>query len=481
MEQVLVSREDMRWRSAHGAAVFAILCFYMLCPVAPERWAVLYSSYGKIFIISVAAIYFYKQRFRGSIEVKLVIVYALWLFVTRLLNTDYYLENELDLVISRFLCAVILPVGLLLDDGGRERLLTWLSAVMGGFYFVVTLLGLYAFFTGSYFYIPPENVVFGIDFGYYFNYLVLLQTNRTISAVWLYIVWCLMVYQFFKCRNKLWRVPIALALLVFYVGIACAFDRMMKMSLSLNVAMLLLLWGMRALKIKKNALKALVLSLAVLVSAGLMFKSFDLVTGGMSMLSERLGLDENRPSDQFIEYMGEDENSFTDPRELKDSLSADSPRATIYRSFLPTLRDEPLRILIGKYSDKIMQIPQSYIGLPFLHMHNFLLQTFMLTGALGFLIVLAFTVLLVRRTVRLYFSKDPRATTAVKSLCFPLLGLYIYGSFDCLMFTNSWDMRSLTTDIRELMFFLLAGLVLAYSYELAPDRKKGEPKKEPKN
>ena len=43
--------------------------------------------------------------------------------------------------------------------------------------------------------------------------------------------------------------------------------------------------------------------------------------------------------------------------------------------------------------------------------------------------------------------------------------------FEIVIFTASADERALT-DFRELCFFLLAGVVLAYSYELAPERKK---------
>ena len=133
-----------------------------------------------------------------------------------------------------------------------------------------------------------------------------------------------------------------------------------------------------------------------------------------------------------------------------------------------------MRIFIGKYSGKIMQIPHKYMDYTYFHMHNYLLQTFMLTGILGFLIVLVFSVLLVRRTVMLFFSKHPDATLAVKSLTLPITGFFIYAMFEVLMFTGSADERSLTTDIRELSFFLLAGIVLGYAYELAPGKRKSK-------
>jgi len=74
------------------------------------------------------------------------------------------------------------------------------------------------------------------------------------------------------------------------------------------------------------------------------------------------------------------------------------------------------------------------------------------------------------RMFRLFFSAHPKATTAVKSLTLPVSGILVYGMLETVIFTASADERALT-DFRELFFFLLAGVVLAYSYELEPSNK----------
>jgi len=50
-------------------------------------------------------------------------------------------------------------------------------------------------------------------------------------------------------------------------------------------------------------------------------------------------------------------------------------------------------------------------------------------------------------------------------------GILLYGMFETVIFTASADERAFT-DFRELFFFLLAGAVLAWSYELAPPKGK---------
>lgn len=472
MEHKAVISEDKSWPVFHAFMAVALLVFYMLCPVAPVRWHDLYLSYGRIAIISMAAVYFWKRRFDGVIELRLVIWYTLWLFVTRLLNTDYYLQNELDLVISRVLCCVVLPTGLILKPAQRERALDICIGIVCAFYLVVAILGITACFFSTYFYIPPENVVFGIDSSYFYNtfcYLTPLSTNRTVSAVWFYICWCLMIYEFLKCRRKLWRIPIALAWFVFTLAIALSFCRSVKLAVCINAAMLVLLWGQKALHTKKAAVRALILAVLAAAALPLTYKGFDLITSGTQALYDFIDLDVESRSDDFLftaDGNGE-VTKFSDTRDLGKSLSNMSNRSSIYASVVPAMKDDPLRLLIGKYSSKLMDIPHLYQNYPYYHMHNYVLQTLMLTGLIGCLLVVAFSVLLVFRMIKLFFSASPLASAAIKSLTLPLSGILVYGMMETVIFTNCADERA-ATDFRELAFFLIAGIVLAYYYDIYP-------------
>lgn len=471
-----LQKRRLSWPEAHALAVFLILCFYLICPLAPLRWADLYHSYGKVLIISVSALYFYKMRLRGCLEAKLVILYAIWMFVTRLLNTDYYLQNELDLVLSRVLCCVVLPAGLLLDADGRRRLLDAVAVVFCAFFFVSALLGLFCCITGSYVYLPPEDACFGIDLYWYYkymNFLCLFSTNRTISSVWLYLAWCLTAYLFFRCHSKSLRIVLSLVWIVFFVAIALSFTRTIKFALSISVAMLVLLLCMKPLADKRLALRLPLFATIIVLSLLLSYGAQELVKGGVSLVSSKIVYSMDRSEGGLVHYHPLEDDTgtqrgvdFSDPRSTKESLSNISNRSEIYATFLPTLREDPARIVRGCYSSKVMDIPHKYTSVAFWHMHNFLLQVFMLTGLPGFLLVFAFTVLLVRRMILLFFSS--RASLSDKLLTLPLTGLLLYSMFETLIFTDSADYRAMTTDIRELMFFLLAGLVLARSYELYP-------------
>ncbi len=473
MQMLKTEWSDRRWRLFLAFCAGAMLVFYMLCPAAPLRWADLYASYGKTAIAAFAAIYFFRARLDGVKEVKLVIWYTLWLFVSRLLNTDWYLQNELDLVLSRVLCCVVLPVGLLLEEDERRVMLDVVIAVCGAFYFVTALLGLYACIFGVYFYLPPEHVVFGLDNNFYANSFVRIvawETTRTISAVWFYLAWCMMLYELFKCRSRVWRVFIIIALFVFHMAMAFCVTRSVLIAASVNAAMLSVLLGMRYLRIEKKALRVSAITALALVSLVVCYLSFGWLRSGTAAVYNAMDVKIERTSDQFMDQnvLSEDGQNFNDNRDFKETVFTGSNRLGVYLSAIPAIRDEPLRLLIGKYSSKLMDGPHRYQIGPFWHMHNYLLQVLMLTGLPGFLLVLAFTVLTVIRMFKLFFSG---AGLAVKSLCFPVSGIMLYGMLETVIFTASADERALT-DFRELFFFLVCGVMLAYSYEAAPDRKR---------
>ena len=478
MEHIKIESREKSWPRFHAVMTAVILVFFMVSSAAPEHWTSLYSVYGRCAIIAMLALYFWKCGLRGAIEVKLVIWYALWLFVTRLLNTDYYLENEFDLVLKTLLCAAVLSTGLVLDAEQRRRFFDIVIAIVCGFYFIVALLAIAACFLGIYFYIPPEDIVFGIDsYNMYasFYFIAPFGTNRTISAVWFYFAGCLMVYEFLNCRRKRWRVPIVLAWLVFYIAVALTFCRSIKLAICTNTAMLIILGGMKLIKLKSNSLKALIIAALAIISMPIVYKSFDFIVSGTQAVYDWLDPDIERTSDVYVGLTidsAEDAPVFGDTRDLKESVSTMSNRGNVFSSIIPTIKEDPTLLLIGKYSHQIMNIPHKYQNYPYFHMHNYLVQTLMLAGVLGLLLVLTFSVMLVIKMIRLFFAKLPEVTAAVKALTLPLAGTFIYGMMETIIFTNCADDR-VPTDFRELAFFLIAGVFLGFYYEAFPVKKKG--------
>lgn len=458
--------EGRGWRGFNAGAGFLIFCLFMLCPVAPEHWAEMYSFFGRIILVAFMALFFYHYRPGGRFEVNLVLLYALWFMATRFLNGDHWMAREPDLVLTRFLCAAMLGLGPMLDREGRRRFLNFFCAAVGIFYFVSGALAIVVNLLGTYFYLPPEGVLFGLDEPWHIHYINVFNTNRTISSLWFYIALCMMIYQFFACRNKRWRIPIVIAGLLFYVAISLVFSRTVKLITSVSVAMLAMLLALRYLPIKKLWQKAAVLVLCAALLIPLTFKSFDWTASLMSDVSSLLIAGTTDAADGSVVTEGVD---FSDNRDLGKDISNLSERGQIFASFIPSLKLSPRRIFVGCFSDKLMSIPNLFVDfpVPFMHMHNFLLETFMLTGLLGFLLVVFFCLRLVIRMLHLFFTPDRRVSLADRVLTIPLAGILLYGMFEVVIFTACSDKRA-PTDMRELSFFLIAGMVLASSHEVLP-------------
>ena len=453
--------EGRGWRGFNAGAGFLIFCLFMLCPAAPEHWAEMYSFFGRIILVAFMALFFYHYSFHRSFEGNLVLFYAFWFMATRFLNGDHWMAREPDLVLTRFLCAAMLGLGPMLDKEGRRRFLNFFCAAVGIFYFISGALAIVVNLLGTYIYLPPEGVLFGLDEPWHIHYINVFNTNRTISSLWFYIAFCLMLYQFFACRNKRWRIPIVIAGLLFYVAISLVFSRTVKLITSVSVAMLAMLLALKYLPLKKLWQKAAILILCAGLLIPLTFKSFDWTASLMSDVSSLM----------ISESTGEESAgvNFSDNRNLGEDISNLSERSQIFASFIPSLKLSPRRIFVGCFSDKLMSIPNLFVDfpLPFQHMHNFLLECFMLTGLLGFLLVVFFCLRLVLRMLHLFFTNDRRVSMADKVLTIPLTGILIYGMFEVVVFTACSDKRA-PTDMRELSFFIIAGMVLACSHEVLP-------------
>lgn len=464
-EKIKIPSEE-RWHQWYASAAFILFCFFMVCPVAPERWNDLYSFYGKTLIVAFIALAFFARRFDYVLEVKLVALYAVWMLLSRMLNSDLYMVREPELVLSRFLCAAMLATGLILNAAQRRRFMNAFCAAVGIFYFVSGGLAILVNLLDTYFYLPPEGVLFGLDEPWHIHYINVFNTNRTISSLWFYIAFCLMIYQFFACKNKLWRIPIVIAGLLFYVAIGLAFSRTVKLISSVSIAMLAMLLALKYLPLRKIWQKILIVALCAALFIPLTFKSFDWTVSLMSDVSSAM----LNVSDTGAEQDGEAAHvDYTDNRDLKEDISNLSERRQIFASFIPTLKTDPKRILMGCFSDKLMNVPNLFVDfpVPFTHMHNFLLEVFMLTGLIGFLLVLGFCLLLVLRMLHLFFTQEPSVGLAEKILTIPLTGILIYGMFEVVIFTACGDRRA-PTDMRELSFFVLAGIFLGFSYDVLP-------------
>lgn len=490
MPETLTSPQEKRWSVFHCVCAFLLFVYFMVYPVHYFLWRSIKSSYYLIFVPIYVAFYYYFRGFKGSIEVKLLTLFYIWLFITRLLNGDKCLQKDFEYFFDMSLCSVFLPVGFLMDSSRREKFMTWLAAVLGTFFSLLGAVGIYAFVKRTVVINPITEGSIGVESADQFSRLNMLDHNPNISAMWFFMAFCCMLYLFFRYKNKWWlRIPIALAALIDYAALAITYSRNTMGSFSICITLLVMLLIFKYMPFRKKWLQVTVLTCAVIIMLPLTYKSFDGVTGMLAKVSASMlnSQEHTAPKEtasvssapasaglpaQSPALQGGDEPDvdtlFDDPRDLKAGLSTFSGRTEIYKSTLYVLKVEPQRLIRGCISYEAVDPALEILPKTYAHFHNSFIQVLMIAGLPGLLIVLAFCVLLVIRMIRVFFSTDPRATLAVKSLTFLLAGVLSYNLLETSLFYF--------IDTRSLFFFLVAGIFLAYSYEILPPLKRGKSK-----
>ena len=391
-----------------AAAVFMLFLMFMVWQVNFYLFRNIKNTYYMAVLPVLVAGGFYFWRLKNGPEYTLLVCYWLWFIASRILNGDPALVQEFSLVFDLALMLPSFLVGLVLERENRKRFLDWFSAAVGGYHFLLGLVCIAAFILRRQFVNPITGGLLGMTTTDSFERINILDINICATAFWFMMAFLLMVYQFFACKNRLWRIPIVLAGLVHYSVVAISFTRSVKVSLAVCTALLVVLLAYNKLKLRKKTALALVLAALFLASAPLAYKSFDLISTGLLRVSIAVRADKNEGA--------QTEHSEASPQTL--SASQGSETST-----------------------------NDFTGLP------------------GLLLILALVILVVIKAVRLFFSRDEKAETAVKLLALPITGTLIYSLFESCLFTGM--------EVRPLYFYILCGALLGFYYDVFPRKSAG--------
>lgn len=455
-------------RRIYAAAALLLFIYYMLKQVNEGLWYSVYCVYYLYLSPVLIAFGLYFSRRGKPLEFKIYTLFCLWLYVSRLLNGDYFLTFDGAAVLDICLGCAFLAVCLVLKSGDRYRYLDWLSIAVGAFYTLVGIAVLYGV-------ILRRELTNPIFYGKLLNFEGLMYRARVLgkssneSVMWFFISFFLLLYLFVRKKKLLWRIAIVPAAAVNYLCMVATFSRSGRLAFSLGVA---LLTGLAALKLPslksqgRRTLAAIALTCAVLPAA---YFSFDAAAAGIRLASDTAValVGETEPEtvpaatptatpaaspDAGSEQNSENTETASNPYIYQDYRGLDdSGRFEVYKSIIPTIQREPLRLLRGcKYQD-VMSVANTVLKNYKVHFHNTFLQSLAFTGLPGLILCLAFCILLSVKIIRLYFSPAP---FELKALSMILVGSLIYNMLEVSLFYY--------TDIRTNIFYLIAGAVLAW-------------------
>ena len=487
-------KDGVSWRDFYAAGVLMLFCFSLLTLIAPQRCADLFDKYGRFLLAALFGAFLFRAGLPREQVLRLHFCYLLWLLVSRWLNGDVYLFVDWKILRYELISFLMLSAGILLPPEGRRRLLNVFSLGFGGFFVLFSLMGIFVAFTNTYIHIPPENVWITIRAaGNPRPLLNLLSSFRLTGAGRLYLAWGLLAYQAVRTRKTGLRVLLVLGMLVLHMAVALSFAHTIWIAISLSCAMFVLLLGYRRLRTRSSLLRVLILA-AVFAAVLLgVFKSFELCLQLRDRLQPKLAARfeqryeswERKPDPEYfgiaapeqpvsgltVSYSSEEEvtstgDIFLDPPRSFNFKYTLSWRTLLWESVPYCIKRNPSILLRGQLTKNLMDTPNKYLfgvyRLPIQpNMHNYLFQSILQTGLPGFLLLLAWTLLIVVRMLRVFFSRGESAVPlSVAFLTIPLTGMFLYSSMEYELFP-AWDTCTQG-------FLLLAGVFLGMYREYFP-------------
>lgn len=423
-------------------------------------------------------------RVRGM-AAKLLCAFLTWIIVTRVLCGDPTLVESVEYVRVAVLCVALLCFSMTLEKRERRRMLGALAAIICVYYFMIAVLTLAVAVT-------RENMQLPLDIGITikeeagFSFVTVVGRHRNTASMWSVIGLCLAAYLFSLTKNKLPRVICVIASLVFYAAVSISRSRLSMLALSVAVSMFVMLPVLKKLSGKKTAVRIAAALLTALIVIPLSYKSYDAVA---AVISRANVLVQSQDQSQYEASTGAEvneigteakpqteenaqleENGDAQNDMFKETRDADNAknlggRVRLWKSVYGTLYFERDRLLRGSLTNDYMYTVNMLSGFPDpadgeLNTHNYLVEVLMLTGILGFLLLLAFTLILVIRMVRVFFCDGADMPGKLMVVLLTTTLVKNMGEATLLRYD----------DITNYVFFLAAGAFLAFSYELIPEK-----------
>lgn len=444
-----IQRFSNYWPWIHALGFFLLFAMQMTQYYYSSFYNFTFPYVFSVLSLVCAAVYYALGRFRNVQEVKVLTVYSCWVLITRIICGHFFEEGDIFFASGMFFCCFSMALAFQMNYKQRQALLNIFTLLFAG---IITLTGIVAIYAAVTQTEPRvkligftlELVTFKEEGGVL--RLRLADSHPNNSACWAFLSLFLLINRFFAARRVWIKAIIIISAIVNYLAMALTNCRTIFACFAICFAILVLLLVQKKTVFKRTGIKTAVLVLTLIIVTAMAYKSIDVSLKMINIFSVK------NVAGQTLE----DDTLFEDSRDVFGENSTLGPRVKIWKSIPYVLKKDPMILLRGSAQTGLMDIScevtkfDPAIG----HYHNMFLNILMLTGIFGLMVVFAFLYLLVKRILRLLFSRKLEASLIEKTLTLPLIGLIGYGAtLEVLLFTE--------TDIRAFTFFFIAGIMLA--------------------
>jgi len=459
------------WLKAFRVTVFCIFLFYTFLLFSTLYVGSLYRYVYKISAIVLVFTYILFRRLRDGIEFKLLFAYCVWLVAVRIYDGGLFVEGTKDYIVNQGVIMPLLGFALLIPAEKRLKWLDIMAVIYCAAFTVIGVICIYGIINQVEIMNPLEDGILlcKIANG---NRLYVFSNSCNAAGAWYAMACALLAYLFFRYRKLSARVFVVILFVVCYLVIALTYSRSCMLSFSISLAMVIAVAIQHHFKIRKTAHKAIALVLVMCICAPLAYKSFTATTNLVNrvtiavleekqekLLAEAAPGEKSAEAEQIEKTVERVEAS---GEKLNNRGASSSGRTKLWYAALISLRDDPARIITGSINSmevtNRITTQQLKLSNELPHHHNSYLELLMYGGLPGFLLMMAVLVVLVLKSIRLFFTENSGATPAIKSLTAVVAGIMVYNMFETSFIHKYY--------ICTAVYFVVAGYILAYEKEL---------------
>ena len=472
----LKNTDAEKWLNIERIIEMLVFLFYMIGKLNYYLADSLLHSYFIVLAVIVVSFSLYFYRLQDGKEIRILALFWLWFAISRILGGDVMLDQYGVLLLSLAVCFAFTGIGMRSSHEECNRDLSVLNIAVCGFYFVMGLICLYGMFLRKPILNPITNSYIVYSAPDRFTRMGLFEIHSNMTAAMFMIPIFLLIHQV-AYRKRIGITILAVpAIVVYLLCIGLTYSRNGMICTSLGIALFVSLLLLRSIKSGKMLYRIATVFLSVIVIVPLGYKTIEYSVklfgqGSAAWIETHQHFSQQKEpnpdasgkekAETGVKVQPDEEQAnlnvetlFEDKRDFSKDARTLTARTPLFRSAFIALKEEPIRILIGEnddekmlyYANSIVQTEQH-----FAHMHNFLLQTLMVTGLPGLLLVLWFCICLVIRCWQLFFSKQ--TSLSDKVLVIPMACYLLFFQLESGLFTD--------VTVVTIFFFLIAGYVLA--------------------
>lgn len=410
-----------------------------------------------------------------SFSLRMYCVFVVCTIVTTPVRGDLTLALSFPQLYFELFFLCLLSYGYMLETTAREKLFVVLSYMIVLLYLYLSMSMIYVAVMRTSISLPMH-----LDIGITEDYVTPFVVHKNIIADQLCMAFTLCLCLISYHSNKHSKVLFSLVGLIIYVALGLTRSRTSMIAASVAVALVCILIVMDKMSSKSNRHRFIACFAIALVAIPCAYKAYDL--SGYAINRTNSFIEQNClakcTSDTTIEEIynstimkdegnptEEEDTLFVEKRSRRRILSL-TERVEIWYSGFVLLINEPERLLFGSidYMDEINRfLPSIGVTEEKAHMHNAYLEVLMRYGLLSFMLFAFFVIVLIVRMYKVFFSRE--SELFAKMMTIPLLTTLIKNIAESGIVGSQ--------NITNYIFFLVAGMFLAYSYELFPEKRVG--------